>query len=172
MTEYKERPLKNNYELYEAEIKQLYLEGATIQEIAFLFDVEPSNVSVYLKSFDQVDNHMYEKILLLKRRGLDISEISMILDIGPDEVSSYCSNCKESKKKSKIYSSNINYFRDILLCLRIIRDSALYPRVYDTMTVITSLANKGLTGTEIGEVLGMTKQSVSKYINNISVDKE
>ena len=170
MNEYKKRDLKNNYELYEVEIKQLYLEGASIQEIAFLFDVDNSFVSDRLKSIDLAGNTMYDKILLLKRRGLTITEIAMILDVNYDEISNHF-NIKENEKKSKLYSKNINYFRDMLLCLRTIRDSALYPRVYDTMTIITSLANKGLNGTEIGEILGMTKQSVSKYINNANVNE-
>lgn len=161
---YKNKEQKNNYELYEEEVNQLYLEGASIQELSFIFNIDYDILRNYLKLVKRQHDPIYEKILLLKRRGLSIDEISIILDIDKDKVIRYHSTIDDNKTKG--ITRNINYFRDALICVRFIRDSMLYPRAYDLHTVIRSLVSKGLTGTEIGDILGISKQTVSNYMKD------
>lgn len=160
---YKDRDSESICKLFSSEITDLYLNGASIQEIMFLFDTDFDTVSEFVKDIKSTDinKSLHNKISLMKRRGLSISEIASILEIDEEIVKTY----DFSKKRNKHSTKNVNYFMDTLNCLRTIRDLTLYPRPYDMHVYIKSLVEKGLNGVEIGEVLGITKQSVSKYMN-------
>lgn len=166
-SKYCNRNHRQSHEIFSHVISALYSEGASKQELAFLFDVDPEIICKYV---DEIGirpvekDKLYEKILILKRRGLSPHEISAVLEIPLGTATNY-SVITSDNQNSEQDNQDINAFRDILTSVRIIRDTLLVPfSIADTSDKINLLLKKGLTGVEIAKVLRITKQSVSNWI--------